>query len=116
MSVLRNRPARRNLKPSHGTARWLQPMPFLGKGVLEINGTAYTVERLHNFDDDAGPRPVGFRLTKEDGTVYDISTDRPYGWECDCPDGTYNSERPGGCKHIASLKAALAQLQPVPAA
>ena len=55
-------------------------------------------------------RIVGYRLTKPDGTVYDVSTTEPYGWTCDCPDMTFRSERPGGCKHVRSLQAALAQL------
>jgi hypothetical protein len=107
MSLLTSRPARRNLKPVHGVCKWLAPMDWLGKGLLLINGTPYHVERLHDFSADEGPKPVGFRLTKEDGTVYDVSTDLPHGWTCDCPDGTYNSERPGGCKHIRALQVAV---------
>jgi hypothetical protein len=27
--------------------------------------------------------------------------------ECDCPDGTYNPDRPGGCKHVVALRQTL---------
>jgi hypothetical protein len=51
----------------------------------------------------------GFRLTKPDGTVYDLdTTEEP--WVCDCPDATFHPERPGGCKHCAALRAALPSL------
>jgi hypothetical protein len=29
---------------------------------------------------------------------------------CDCPDHTFHPERPGGCKHMRALAAALAAL------
>jgi hypothetical protein len=28
-------------------------------------------------------------------------------WTGDCPDATFHPERPGGCKHVAALRAAL---------
>jgi hypothetical protein len=49
----------------------------------------------------------GYRLTKPaDLASYDICThEQP--WKCDCPDATFHPERPGGCKHVAALRAAL---------
>jgi hypothetical protein len=48
---------------------------------------------------------VGFRLTKfGTGEVYDLPRDLS---SCDCPDGTYRPERPGGCKHAVALRQAL---------
>jgi hypothetical protein len=71
-------------------------------GVLEINGTIYTITVLYLY----GER-TGYRLEKLDGAVYDIDATAPQ-WRCDCPDATYHPERPGGCKHVAALRAALA--------
>jgi hypothetical protein len=69
---------------------------------LAINGQPYTVTVLR------GPNGVmGYRMGKADGTVYDIGTTEKR-WTCDCPDATVNGERPGGCKHVAALRAALA--------
>ena len=68
-------------------------------GCLEIGGQFYGVVAIDG----------GFRLTKPDGTVYDIDTNTSWGgWSCDCPDGTYRGHRPGGCRHVAGLRAALA--------
>lgn len=94
-------------RAASGTCRWvLRPEP--GKvGILAINGTHYVFEVLT----DAG-RTVGYRLTKQDGTVYDLDVNQPHGWSCDCPDGTYHPERPSGCKHQVAVKAALRQLEP----
>jgi uncharacterized Zn finger protein len=39
--------------------------------------------------------------------MYDLPADLS---GCDCPDATYHPERPGGCKHGAALRAALATL------
>jgi hypothetical protein len=100
MSLLLNRqPKAKVLRPVHGIAKWLSPMGFLGTGVLAINGTMYTVLRLSSG--------VGYRLEKTDGTLYDVNTEAAT-WTCDCPDATYNPGRPGGCKHVAALRAALA--------
>lgn len=63
-------------------------------GLLEINGRLYGVIVIDG----------GFEIVKPDRTVYHI--DREF-WVCDCPDATYRSERPGGCKHVAALRAAL---------
>ena len=102
MSILANWRPKAKARPVHGVAKWLSPTGFLGIGVLAINGTPYTVTRLSHDG-----RTVGYRLEKPDGTAYDVSTEAE-SWRCDCPDGTYRPERPGGCKHVAGLRAALA--------
>ena len=52
-----------------------------------------------------GERCLGFRLTAfASGEVYDLPRDLS---GCDCPDQTYKSERPGGCRHMAALRQAL---------
>ena len=100
MSLLVNRqPKAKVLRPVHGVVKWLSRPGFMGAGVLTINGTLYHVLRL-----DGG---VGYRLEKTDGTLYDVNTEAAT-WTCDCKDATFCPERPGGCKHVAALRAALA--------
>jgi hypothetical protein len=98
--------SRKPVKPVHGSCRWLtKPNAHHEGGVLQINGTDYEVFPL--FDDQIR---VGYRLVKADGTMYDVGTAEPHGRTCDCPDATYQPERPGGCKHVKALRAALAAL------
>ena len=47
---------------------------------------------------------LGYRLTKADGTVYDIDATEPH-WRCDCPDAEWRPDRDGGCKHRRALAA-----------
>ncbi len=75
--------------------------------LLEINGQTYTVS-AHK---DADGRILGYRLEKGD-KVYDVDVTPSHGWTCDCPDATFRT-RPNVCKHVAGLKAALAELNPV---
>jgi hypothetical protein len=90
-------------RPASGLCRWLQkPNAEHAGGVLQVNGTAYEVMPL--FDGDA---LVGYRLLKADGAMYDL----PLGLSsCDCPDHCFHPERPGGRKHMAAMRAALAAL------
>jgi hypothetical protein len=105
-NLIKARPATR---PATGTCRWLsKPNPDHSGGVLQINGAAY--ELLPLFADDDGKVLVGYRLLKADGAMYDVETAGPRGSTCDCPDVTFHPERPGGCKHVAAVRAALAQL------
>jgi hypothetical protein len=100
-------------KPAAGRWRWAaQPGvgPVTHPGVLIITGedpktgkpvsTAYVVRE--NLD---GLCLAGWSLTKPDCTVYDLPADFS---TCDCPDHTYHPERPGGCRHMKALRAALA--------
>jgi hypothetical protein len=98
MALLANRGSGRKVGPVHGVAKWLSPMGFLGIGILAINGVPYVVLRLSSG--------VGFRLEKTDRMTYDVNTEKE-SWTCDCPDATFHPERPGGCKHVAALRAAL---------
>jgi hypothetical protein len=94
--------SRKGLQPATGSCHWLsQPNRLHQGGVLQINGTAYTVDPI--LDDDTGAL-LGHRLSKADGGMYDI--DRQTG-QCDCPDATFRPDRPGGCKHSRALQAAL---------
>lgn len=97
-------PRRKVYPPSAPGHRWVvQPAPGC-TAVIEIGKTWYDVRPIA----DRG-RLVGFRLVKhDDGQRYDldITTDP---WACDCGDGTFRT-RPGGCKHAAELRAALAEI------
>jgi hypothetical protein len=103
MSLLLNRQPKAKPRPATGTYRWVVPIGDVGTGVLAINRQEYVVTILRGRDD-----VVGYRLTKPaDGMQYDIdATGTP--WRCDCPDAVFQPERPGGCKHVAALRAALA--------
>ncbi len=102
-------------RPVHGNARWaVQPgcAPAAHPGVLVITSAdARGVENVGTFvvseNRDAAGALAGFRLTKPDGTAYDLPADLS---SCDCPDATYHPERPGGCRHQKAMRAALAAL------
>lgn len=103
-------------RPVHGRVRWaLQPGTLPGHehpGVLVISSTDHTGRLRHTsylvspITDSGGL--VGYRLTKRDGTTYDLPHDLS---GCSCPDNTWHPERPGGCRHMAALRAALAALE-----
>jgi hypothetical protein len=65
------------------------------------------LERLSNDG-----RTVGMRLSRPvadgDGNAtakqIDVDFTDSFGWRCDCEDATYRPNRPGGCKHVASLR------------
>ncbi len=74
--------------------------------VLSITDTATGDEKAYwcaaLFD---GERCTSFRLIAfASGEQYDLPRDLS---SCDCPDQTYKSERPGGCRHMAALRQAL---------
>ncbi len=105
--------------PRHGSCRLVPAcnLPLAdaldaGEAMLTIypeRGEAanYTVQRLADSDG----RTIGFRLTRlawyiVDRKLYEIDVTPGYGWQCDCPDAQYRSRE---CKHVRSLRAALAQ-------
>ena len=48
---------------------------------------------------------TGWKLKKFNSVeVYDLPSSLD---SCDCPDGTYRSERPGGCRHQQAIRQAL---------
>ena len=114
MSLLHNRQPQPKVNPVHGACRWVVPLgPESGAGVLEIRkGGRADLYEVVAFR-EAGVL-VGFRLNKVTGgkeAFYDIDCRPSWGWQCDCPDATFHPERPGGCKHVLALKAALAALK-----
>ena len=93
---------RNRLQPVHGVCRWIGHAGN-GNRLLEITGQVYEVEDL------AGGGWRLYRLAEGGGLkVYTIEAD---GWTCDCPDAVYRPGRPGGCRHVAALGAALAALK-----
>jgi hypothetical protein len=99
--------------PATGSCRWaVQPteshpgclvLTTLDKRTGKPVSQAYLVSPVLD-----GGRLVGWSLRKQGAAeVYDIPADFS---SCDCPDGTYHSERPGGCKHARALKAGLKAL------
>src|SRR5262245_66693325 len=105
------------LNPVAVIGRFLQPpicpceiVPQGKPGVLSIDGTPYLVSYVGELPPEGEPIVYGYAITKADGTVYHIDTQTRWGqWQCDCPDATYRGERPGGCKHVAALRQALAR-------
>jgi hypothetical protein len=113
----------RTFKPAteraHGSCRWsLRPiLPTAGNingqpGLLTITtdkrpDVQYLVTALaEQFRDGVVIR--GFAMTKADGKVHHLDADE--GLRCDCEDATFHPERPGGCRHQAALRAALATI------
>lgn len=98
-----------------GVARWVGGTPTQGRlddgdAILQI--TAHGKEPAFYFvtaNKDKNGRLLGYRLVKIDGlertATYDVDVTTPH-WTCDCPDATF-TDRPGGCKHIGGLRAAL---------
>jgi hypothetical protein len=96
MSVLLNRPAR---SAPHGICHWL-PSAANGNRRLCINGTDYEIAEV-----DGG---LALYTVKGDGVVrYTIDRTLPRYWQCSCPDATYRHRE---CKHVLSIRAALAAL------
>jgi hypothetical protein len=99
----------------HGGCRWaVQPGtgPALHPGVLVITSTdARGQQNVGTFvvsEHRDGGLLTGYRLEKPDGTAYDLPADLS---SCDCPDHCFHPERPGGCRHMRALAAALKALE-----
>src|SRR5262245_52820019 len=81
-----------------------------GRGAILIARTESTPDRLGDHG-----RTVGLRLTRPaegqpDAKVIDVDFTDPHGWRCDCEDATYRPDRPGGCKHLVSVRRVAALL------
>lgn len=80
-----------------------------GTGLIRIDGKQYLLV-AHRADG----RTVGMRLSRlgdsTDGKAtmkrIDIDFTGDHGWGCDCEDATYRPNRPGGCKHLVSMRKA----------
>lgn len=93
---------RKPLAPVSGTCNVLHPVGTIGPvenrvGEVSINGKAYFLRLTPTCYS-----LFGFDVRKGQPTHYDIAPDFT---SCDCPDGTYRSERPEGCKHCKALAA-----------
>jgi hypothetical protein len=93
------KPRQRQLKPATGAVRMLRPLGAVNDstGEVLISGKTYYLSwHATSF------RLTGWDEKEQQVTVYDLPIDLS---GCDCPDATYNSERPGGCKHRKALAA-----------
>jgi hypothetical protein len=90
---------RKPLTPVNGSVRVLRPVGTVAPnaGEILINGKPYYFTRHAT-----GYRLTGYDDRKGEVTTYDLPLDLS---SCDCPDGTYRGERPGGCKHRRAILA-----------
>ena len=95
----------RTVKPAHGSCRWVRRVAYPFPGILEINGTTYTVIPLTGNRSGPEAPALGYRLLKPDGrTWYDIGLEHQ---DCTCPSYVWDhSHTDGRCKHVAALRAA----------
>lgn len=102
--VKASRKPRKPAEPVHGVCRWMIPpieLKDFASGVLAIGDTEYIVTLPADRS--------GARLTKAEGGRDVYHVDLAAG-SCDCDDAKYRPERPGGCKHQAAVRAAVAVL------
>ncbi len=96
---------RKPLAPVCGKVRVLQPVGTVGPvenqtGEIEINGKPYFVRVCSGCF-----QLFGFDAKRQESTHYDIAPDCS---TCDCPDATFQADRPEGCKHRKAVKALVA--------
>ncbi|MCI0463760.1 MAG: hypothetical protein L0Z62_43040 [Gemmataceae bacterium] len=96
---LPRRRRREPLEPATGTVKILRAVGEVNPttGEVQIGAKAYYL----------GLFPGGYHLTSWDErlsevTNYDLPADLT---DCTCPDQTFRPERPGGCRHLAALRA-----------
>ena len=78
---------------------------LIGAAVLEIEDAKELTSYWCQANTEHG-NIVGWSLRRFGfAEVYDLPATLD---SCDCPDGTFKSERPGGCRHQAALRQALA--------
>ena len=113
MKATRNRKAP---QPVSGSARWVGGVPSQGRlddgdAILQITVAGKEPGFYHVETNRDGETVRGYRLIKIDALLnaatYDVELHGDGSLTCDCPDAI-NVERPGGCKHVKALKAALA--------
>lgn len=112
------RRTKKPLQPVSVTGRFLKRplcccelLPQGSPGVLEIDHTPYLCSYVSELPPEDEPIIYGYQITKADGAVYHIDAATRWGqWQCDCPDAVYRGERPGGCRHVAALRQALAKI------
>jgi hypothetical protein len=97
----------RTLKPVTVTIDGLRYDTETGTGTVCFGGRMYYLEAVRD-----GGRTVGLSFGPLNGTLdrYDVDFTEET-WRCDCPDATYNSGRPGGCKHVVACRQMAAALK-----
>jgi hypothetical protein len=83
--------------------RTIRPARAVCRLTMAINGVDYRVEP-NPAEADAVRK--AYRLSKPDGTAYDIARTH-HGLTCDCPDFIFRRDGldPDGCKHIKAMVA-----------
>ena len=77
---------------------------LIGAAVLEIDDGKELASYWLQANTERG-NIVGYALRKfNSAEVYDLPASLD---SCDCPDGVYRSERPGGCRHQQAIRQAL---------
>jgi hypothetical protein len=78
---------------------------FHGCAILEIEDAGKAESYWVTLNVSPDGHIAGLRLQKfATGQRYDLPASLD---SCDCPDGTYRPERPGGCRHQEALRQAL---------
>ena len=109
--VKANRPRQRKpLAPVQGTVKLLLPVGTVNDRTGKVLIVAETLRGPVTTECYLELTGCGYRLTGWDAQagavkVYDLPLTLD---SCDCPDATYASERPGGCKHQKALRKLLA--------
>ncbi len=100
---------RKPLAPVQVTGAFVAPPTdedlLIGAAVLEIDDGKELASYWLQANTDRG-NVVGWSLRRfGSAEVYDLPASLD---SCDCPDGLYRSERPGGCRHQVAVRQALA--------
>lgn len=105
------------LEPISGTVKLLEPVGAVNDRTGKILIVAQTkrgpvTSECYLEYTGMGYRLVGWDTEEGKVKVYDLPLTLD---SCDCPDGLYRSERPGGCKHQKAIRKLIAEGQ-IPAA
>jgi hypothetical protein len=101
--------SRKPLLPVEVLGRFVAPPTdedlLIGAAVLEIEDAKELMSYWCQASTERG-NIIGWSLRR---FGFDETYDLPASLDsCDCPDGTYRPERPGGCRHQQALRQALA--------
>ena len=92
--------------------RWTLKPIGTAPGFLLIGETLYRVsDEAFEYDNGRAGRLV--KLSKSDGTTYQLTLDADDDLQCDCPDQTYRGGRDPEhrCKHAVAVQEAFAELE-----
>ncbi len=94
-----------HVQPATGTAEWVANAPSGRRQLrIEVQTKAGPVVTLHEIDPAGNDRYTLHGVNLKTGEFSRYTVDLRTG-SCDCGDATHR--RPGGCKHVRGLAAAL---------